>query len=145
MIKKYFIFSVLCISFPTMAQLVDMMGSLGIQGVLVQQEAQSAAQTLSTARRLQMVQGIQSTVMQIRTRYMGNYTQVSTSSVSGNPLSGWDWQVGSVGSHRFFITINQLDKATCNYLSEQQLSAVSREINPTGICGENNQIKLIFD
>ena len=144
--KRLILFSILMISCQAGAQLVDLMGAMGVQGALANQTTQSAVQTLSMARRVQVLQDLQQTAIQIQTGYMGNYTGVTRQSVLGQPFSGLNWSVGSVGRNQFFIQLNQLDNQTCSYLIGQSVGDRSVEVNGSGnTCSDRNQVRFIFN
>ena len=146
--KKIFLMMILFICMPTYAQMVDMMGTLGIQGALTQGEVQSVGRGMSQLRKNQVLQDLTQTAMEIKTQFMGNYYSVSKGSVSGSPFNGLDWDLSSLSSDLFYIQLNQLDKKTCLSLVSARVPAVRKEVNGQSSsydCMDSNQIRFIFD
>ena len=148
MIKKLLFLNVLLYFLPIHAQMVDLIGSLGVQGALTNQSSQSVAQGMFAVKRLKVLQDIQDIAMQVKTEYVGYYHSVNKNTIYGNQLSGLNWDLGSIGDNLFYIQLNQIDNQICSYLIHQNISAQSILVNGqsnTLSCIENNTIKYIFD
>ena len=146
--KKLLFLMMLCVSFPSFSQMIDLMGSLGVQGAITTGEVESVGRGLSVLKQNQIIGDLTQTAMEIKTQYMGSYSGVQKSSVMGNPFGGLDWDLGSFSDNLFYIQLNQIDERTCARLLSARLSAVETELN--GIsgsksCTDNNQIRFIFD
>ena len=144
--KKVLFIGILSLSISAMAQMTDLMGTMAIQGLLTNQGAQSAAQGLSSARKLQILQDIQQTVIDIQSTHFIDYTGVNKNLITGHPFRGMDWSVGSENSSSFYIQLNQLDKSTCQYLTGQGTGAKTIYINgnKNQICETVNNMKFVF-
>ena len=79
--RKILFFSLLFLCYPAFSQMVDVMGTLGIQGALTTGETQSVARGLSVMKQNQVLQDLTQTAMEVKTQFMGNYTSVNKSSV----------------------------------------------------------------
>lgn len=146
--KKVLFLTLLFMCHPSYSQMVDMMGTLGIQGALTAGEVQSVGRGLSAMKKNQILGDITQTAMEIKTTYMGNYSSVSKYSVSGNPFSGLDWDLSSLSSDRFYIQLNQIDSQTCSSLLSARVPAIRTELNGQSgsrSCSSSNQIRFIFD
>ena len=146
--KKILFFIILCLSYPSYSQMVDLMGSLGVQGALTMGDTESVAQGISSVNRYQILRDLTQTAMEIKTQYMGDYISVDKTSVSGNPFSRIDWDLSYISSNLFYIQLNQIDKKTCSYLLSSRIGTVRTELNDqsgSDNCLENNQIRFIFD
>lgn len=146
--RKIFLATALFIALPAYSQMIDMMGSLGIQGALTQGEVQSVGRGMASLRRNQILQDLTQTAMEIKTQYMGNYFSASKSSVSGTPFNGLDWDLSSLSSDLFYIQLNQIDERTCSSLLSARVPAVRTEVNgqsDSHSCTSSNQIRFIFD
>lgn len=143
--NKYLFLLLITLSYTTKAQMTDLLGSLAIQGTMTQQSAQSVNAGISSLNRTQILQDLQQSAMEIKTRYFGNYTKVNKNSVMGHPFPKIDWTAGSVGSSKFFIQLNQIDNSTCNYLNSGNSGALEVQINGSGTCSDKNTMKFIFD
>ena len=146
--KKLLFLIMLCISFPSFSQMIDMMGSLGVQGAITTGEVESVGRGLSALKQNQIIGDLTQTAMEIKTQFMGNYSSVQKGSLMGNPFGGLDWNISSISDHLFYIQLNQIDERTCMRLLSARLSAVEIELN--GIsgsksCMDSNQIRFIFD
>jgi hypothetical protein len=72
---KYFVFVILLVSsYIANAQILDSLGTLGIQGVLTRQSVDQVGQGLSLLKQNQILQDLVQTVAQIRTTYINGYT-----------------------------------------------------------------------
>lgn len=130
------------------AQMIDLMGSLGIQGAITTGDTQSVSIGLSAVKRNKIIQDINQTAMEIKTQFMGNYNSVGKYSISGNPFNGLNWNLSSLSPNLFYIELNQIDNKTCSYLLSSHINAVRTELNGQGEdknCINNNQIRFIFD
>jgi len=146
--KKLLFFIALSISLPIYAQMVDVLGSLGVQGAMTVGDTQSAAMGMSALKKNKILQDITQTAMQIKTQFMGDYSSVSRDSVFGNPFSGIDWDIGSETSNLFYIQLNQINKAICSSLLSARVPTVRTELNGDAgsrACEESNEIKFVFD
>lgn len=146
---KYFLFIIsLFICFPSFSQMVDLMGSLSIQGAITTGDTQSVSMGLSALKKNQILQDINQTAMEIKTQFMGNYNSVGKHSVSGNPFNGLDWDLSSLSSNLFYIQLNQIDNRTCSSLLSSRIPTVRTELNgqrDLKACSDTNQIRFIFD
>ncbi|MBQ7413149.1 MAG: hypothetical protein IJV07_02615, partial [Alphaproteobacteria bacterium] len=127
--NKIILFSLLLFGLTAKAQMTDLLGSLSLQGTITQQSTQSVAGGLKVENRLKILQDIQQVAIEIKTMYMGNYTGINSSSVSGSPFSGMNWNINSLSSSRFFIQLNKIDKETCSYLLSVKTGAIKTEVN----------------
>lgn len=144
--KKILFFSLLLFCFSVKAQMVDLMGALGVQGALMNQTTQSVAQGMSMTRRNRILQDLQQAVIEIQTGCLGGYQNVDKNSLSGSVFSGLNWSIGPEGSSGFFIQLNQLDEQTCGYLLNQYTGAVDIDVNHQGKqCTSQNNMHFIFN
>ena len=146
--KKILFFSVLFLSISAFAQMVDLLGSLGVQSALTTGDSQSVSMGMSALKKNKILQDIQQTAVQIKTQYIGNYSSVNKGSIFGTPFLGFDWDIGSETGNLFYIQLNHIDNKICSYLNSARTSAIRVEINGQTNdknCVDNNQIKFIFD
>ena len=146
--KKLLFFIALSVSFPTYAQMIDVLGSLGVQGAMTVGDTQSAAMGMSALKKNKILQDVTQTAVQIKTQFMGDYSSVGKDSVFGNPFAGLDWDIGSESSNLFYIQLNQINKATCSSLLSARVPTVRTELNGNAgsrACEESNEIKFVFD
>ena len=146
--KKLLFFIALFVSCSAYSQMIDLMGSLGVQGALTTGEVESVGRGLSALKQNQILGDLTQTAMKIKTQFMGNYHSVQKNSVMGNPFQGLNWDLGSVSDNLFYIQLNQIDERTCGRLLSARVPAFQVELNGiTGSksCTGNNQIKFIFD
>ena len=145
--KKLFFLWLLFLGIPSYSQMIDLMGSLSIQGAMTSGDTQSVSMGLSALKRNQILQDISQTAMEIKTQFMGNYLSVNKGSVFGSPFSGLDWDLSSLSNDFFYIQINQIDEKTCLSLLSARVPAVRIEVNgQSGFnCSDNNQIRFVFD
>ena len=127
--KKILFFSLLFLCQPSYSQMVDMMGTLGIQGALTVGDTQSVARGLSAMKKNQILQDITQTAMEIKTQFMGNYGSVNKGSVFGSPFGGLSWDLGSISADLFYIQLNQIDSNTCSYLLSSRVPALYIDLN----------------
>ena len=128
------------------AQLVDLMGSLSVQGVLSSQSTQSVNQGLSMLNRNKILQDIQYIIMDIQTRFLGNYNRVNQYSVPNGFLSGVNYLIKSENNNSFYIQLNQIDSGICSDLisSIRYNSMVLNGQNGNKNCVSKNTIKFVF-
>ena len=144
--NRIILFLICLFSLSVQAQMTDLLGSLSLQGTIIQQSTQSVTGGLKAVNKLKILQDIQQVAIEIKTMYMGNYTGITPSSVSGNPFSGMDWNIGSLSSSRFFIQLNKIDSGTCSYLLSAKTGALKTEINSGSVnCSDQNTMSFIFD
>lgn len=146
--KKILFFILLFFCYPSYSQMVDLLGSLSIQGALTAGDAQSVSMGLSELKKNQILQDIIQTATEIKTQFMGNYNYVGKSSVYGQPFKGIDWDLSSLSSNLFYIQLNHIDKKTCSTLLSARIPAVYKELNGNRdvyTCSDINQIRFIFD
>ena len=144
--KKVLFFSLLLFSFSSYSQMVDLMGSLSVQGVITSDSAASTSRGLSIVQKTRLLQDINQAAMEIKTQFFGNYTGVNSQSVSDGLFSGLDYQINSTQDNLFYIQINQLDNQTCKYLISSGIPAQSIRVNNNSQeCSFNNNIKFIFN
>jgi len=146
MMHKWICGVLLMLSGPVSAQMVDIMSNLAIQGTLTQQSVGAVNGGLSRVKQTQILNDISQTVMEVKmARPNDRYTGISKNSLMTSPFSGVNWNLGSETQNTFFIQLNQLDKATCSYLTGRSLGAERVLINgQTGTCRDQNNLKLIF-
>lgn len=145
--KKIIIFCLLFMSFPAFSQMIDVMGSLGVQGSMIRGETQSVGMGLSALRKNKLLQDINQSAIEIKAQYMGNYGSVSKKSLLGYYFNGLNWNIGSYGD-LFYIELNQIDNKTCFYLMSSKISAIRTELNSqpdNQNCLDVNQIRFVFD
>lgn len=147
---KYFVFVILLVSsYIANAQILDSLGTLGIQGVLTRQSVGQVGQGLSLLKQNQILQDLVQTVAQIRTTYINGYTGVSLSSVYGQPFKDILWSIGPKGANRFYIELNGIDQSTCQKLVSSMTDAQEIEVNhivgTAQQCKNNNVLKFIFN
>ena len=148
MMKKLFFLFLLLIGVPSYSQMVDLMGSLSVQGALTTGDTHAVHQGLSVLKQNQILQDLTQAAMEIKTQFMGNYDSVSQYSVSGNYFNGLDWDISSLSSNLFYIQLNQIDKTTCSKLLSSRVPTIYTELNGqrnSKECSDNNQIRFVFD
>ena len=82
------VFSVLMcyIAFSASAQMLDLLGSGVIGGAMTKEGVSSVNQGMKALKYTQIVQALSQNAAIIKIKYMGNYTRVGTSDISGNPF-----------------------------------------------------------
>ena len=141
--KKFI--TLLFISFSVQAQMPDVLSGLAIQGAITSQSSKSVNQGMSSLKRNQILQDIQMVAMDVKTRYFGDYQNVSNSSVSYPVFQGLIYNVGHDNDSTFFIELYNIDEPICHYLKNVGISAKSIKINENNTCISNNTLKFVFN
>ncbi len=147
---KYFLLGFLLLSsYTANAQILDSLGTLGIQGVLTRQSVSQVGQGLSLLKQNQILQDLVQTVTQIRTTYINGYTGVNLASVYGQPFKDISWSIGPKGAKQFYIELNGIDQSACQKLVSSMTDAQEIEVNhvvgTSRQCKNNNTLKFIFN
>jgi hypothetical protein len=143
-----FILFLLLSSVPAFAQMPDVLSGLAIQGMLTDQSVKSVKQGLSAVNKNKILQDIQMVVMDIKTRYFGNYQNVNKNSISFSAFQGMNYNIGNYNNSKFFIELLNIDNNLCHSLMNISVMAIETQINGNNdknSCVSNNNIKFIFD
>lgn len=133
------------------AQMVDLMGSLSLQGLSDQQASHNVSQGFRSLDRLKIMMDLQQVASEIQTGYFGNYTHITKSSLSNSSFfkgrSGYlDWSLGSIGSTQFFIELHHINQSDCSYLSREYHQPEQIIVNGLGkSCRDDNTMKFIYN
>ena len=121
---------VLCIlaSFSVKAQMTDLIGSMAIQG----QMAKSGLGAYNTASMMNnknnLMQELQIQVIDIKTKYMNNYSNVSRETISSPVLKKYQAKLHGNGDS-FYFELKNLDKNLCKSLSNNFAGAYKIDNN----------------
>lgn len=148
--KKIFFIGVCLFSFQVSAQMMDLVGSAGIQGVMIRQGTQSVATGMSALKNTQLLSAIQQTAMEIKTSYLNGYQNVRQNSIlNDGRFQNMRWNIGPIGRNQFYIELSGVNIEKCQYLVRSVRYVKSIEVNGQpgikNMCTQNSTIKFIFE
>ena len=131
------------------AQMVDLMSSMGIQGALTNQGTKTVAQGMNALQQNQIVQELVQIATEAKITYMGNYSRISKSNFSADYLRNINWNIGAVGTSRFFIEMSSLDEQLCRKMVLNPARAnevlIDGQKASADQCRNGTTIRFIFD
>ena len=145
--KKYLLLAILIIySSTASAQMNEMLGVLAVDGALSGSDAASLGQMQNALAQTQFKQDLNMLNSEIQLTFMGNYTDVSKSTVYFRGFNGISWDVGPAnGGGEYYVEFDGLDGATCFICKDRAWNANKVEINNGGDCEKaNNHVKMFF-
>ncbi|MBQ9738516.1 MAG: hypothetical protein IJV75_03280 [Alphaproteobacteria bacterium] len=137
------------IAFSASAQMLDLLGSGAVGGAMTKESVSSVNQGMNALKYTQIVQALSQNAAIIKIKYMGNYTRVGTSDISGNPFRPYHYNIGHIGNNRFYIELTGVEQELCKRLFSSGVGAKEININGQGqnknACSHTSQIKFVFD
>ncbi|MBR4927574.1 MAG: hypothetical protein IKY98_04530 [Alphaproteobacteria bacterium] len=148
--RKIILFCTCFFALNASAQMVELLGNVGIQGSMARQGMQSVSGGLQTLKNTQLLSAIQQTAMEIKTSYLNGYQAVHKKSIlHDGRFQNTQWNVGPVGRNQFYIELSGLNVDICRYLVRSVRYAKSIEVNGqkggSNSCTQNSKIKFVFD
>lgn len=140
--KKYLTCLGCFVALSASAQMIDALGSLGVQGAIIQSDAQSMKLGSALVQENQIIQKLTQLSTEIRLNYAGQYQHIDKARLDTK------WDVGSIGSGQFYIVVPDISRLTCRRLAESRIDAqrVINDVNDNANnCSDINRIKFIFD
>lgn len=149
--KYHFVFiGLFLLSTTVSAQLIDTLAAGSIGAAASVQGVKSTRQGLSMLQQNQLIQNINSMVMDIKINSMSGYQGLSKRDFQGSsPFGKLEWDVGAVGNSQFYLEIKGMDKSTCIRLIDLIRDYTSIEVNGTSqknnACSDDSKIKWVFE
>lgn len=144
--KKYLmILAMLLVCKSASAQMTDMLGTLSLQGALTQGSMQGVGQMNNAMGNLNFQQDLSALIMEIQSRFFGNYNGLSKDTVQFRGLKNYDWDVYATSANQFAIELKNLDGGACFMCNGNAWNASRVDINNGGQCeAQNNHVILYF-
>lgn len=144
--KKYlYALIVFCSINTATAQMNEMIGVMGVSGVLNSNAYNNVGQMQSAMSRMQLQQDVTLLVNQIQSVFMQNYLDIDVSLLDFNGLRGVKWDVVPVSSAEFYISLQDIDGASCFIVKNNPWGANRVEVNGGKDCQQSdNVVKLYF-
>ncbi len=137
------------------AQMIDMMGNIGVSGAITQENARQVGSMNKALRINQFKSQFSMKIAEILTTYLGDYRQMPTSVMNINGISVTFKPTSSGNS--FGAHMNNIDSSSCYQIVSQYWDGLSsikinqKEYKPQlikkkgkSICQSKNNISLIF-
>ncbi len=140
---------------PVQAQMIDMMGNIGVSGTLIQQDAQNIGTLNKSMRSQRLIDDLAMKTAEILTTYMGNYRSMPTQTMTsaGTRVT---FQPDASGQS-FTASMTDVPSALCKQILKRRwegLTAVRLngqtetpargQQQSASICQTKNSISLIF-
>lgn len=144
--KKYLCFlTVLCSINNVQAQMNEMIGVLGVSGVINNNSINSLGQMQNALSRMQLQQDITLLVNEIQSTFIQDYLNIDVSLLNFNGLQGVKWEVVPVSAVEFYVSLDNIDGSACFIIQNNPWNANHIEINNGQDCqASNNSAKLYF-
>ena len=144
--KKYLCFlTVLCSINTVQAQMNEMIGVLGVSGVINRNAINNVGQMQNALSRMQLQQDITLLVNEIQSTFIQDYLNIDVSLLNFNGLRGVKWEVVPVSSVEFYVSLDNIDGASCFIIKNNPWNANRIEINNGQDCqASTNSVKLYF-
>ena len=144
--KKYLCcFAILLSINNAKAQMNEMIGVLGVSGAISSNAYNNVGQMQGAMSRMQLQQDITLLVNEIQTTFMPDYMNIDTSLLNFRGFRGIQWDVVPVSSAEFYLSLQNIDGASCFIIKSNPWSANRVEINDGQDCqNSNNSVKLYF-
>lgn len=144
--RKYLCFlTVLCSINNVQAQMNEMIGVLGVGGVINSNAINNVGQMQNALSRMQLQQDITLLVNEIQSTFIQDYLNIDTSLLSFSGLRGVNWKVVPVSSAEFYVSLDNIDGSSCFIIQNNPWNANRVEINNGQACqASNNSVKLYF-
>ena len=128
-------------SLSASAQMIDLMGSMAVDGMMNAQAAKGYNTANLQIKKNKIAQELQIKNIEIQTLMMTNPKNVSreTFFVAGYPASAQSESNGD-----FSITLKNVEKGLCQGLGGQFAGAKKIEINKNNACSDKNIIKFYY-
>lgn len=114
--RRLILFLCLMLGFSAQAQMTDLIGSMAIQGQMSTQGmgAYGIASTLHNKNTL--MQELQIQVIEIKTKYLNGYSNVSRETIKSPILKKYNTQIKSDGNS-FYFELHNVDSKLCKTLT----------------------------
>lgn len=148
---RYFILIyVSLMAFNASAQMIELLGNIGVQGAMTQQGTQAVSAGISALKNTQLLSAIQQTAMEIKASHLYGYQNVNKNSIiNDGRFQNVQWNVGPVEKNQFYIELYGLNEGNCRYLMRSVHSARSIDVNGQGreekACSSKSKIKFTFN
>lgn len=130
---------------PVEAQMTDMLGTLSLQGALTQGSMQGVGQMNNAMGNLGFQQDLTTLIMEVQSRFFGNYNGLNKDLLQFGGLKNYDWNVYAVSANQFAVEFKNLDGGACFICRGNGWNASSVDINGGGQCeAQNNHVILYF-
>lgn len=138
---------------PVHAQMIDMMGNIGVSGTMMQQDAQNIGAMNKAMRAHRLMDDISFKSAEILTTFMGNYRNLSVQSFQS---SGITVTVKPAENGRAFaMEMNTVNAALCKQIIARRWDGLigrvvngkkyaSDPIQNRSVCQTSNTISLVF-
>lgn len=116
--KKYLI-AIICMAFSVeaKAQIVDILGSLGVQGAMTSSSVAGVEKMQRTLSNVQVQQGLADLNAEIQTKYFGDYRGIQKSDLDFGGFKGLEWNVGSETLAEYYVELSGVNRELCHYLN----------------------------
>ena len=116
--KKYvWIICMMFLPFRVQAQIVDILGSLGIQGAMTSSSVAGVEKMQRTLSNVQVQQGLAELNAEIQTKYFGDYRGIQKSDLDFDGFKGLEWNVGSDNLAEYYVELSGVNRELCHYLN----------------------------
>lgn len=128
-------------SLSVSAQMIDLMGSLAIDGMMNAQAAKGYSAANLQIKKNKIAQELQIKNMEIQTLMITNPQNVSRETFS---VAGYPAFARSESNGEFSITLKNVEKRLCQGFGGQFAGAKKIEINKDNTCSDKNIIKFYY-
>ena len=128
-------------SFSASAQMIDLMGSLAVDGMVNAQAAKSYGVANLQMKKNRLAQELQIKNMEIQTLMLTNSQNVSRETFS---IAGYSASAQLENNGGFSITIKGVEKILCQRIENQFSGSKKVEKNNNNICSDKNNIKFYY-
>ena len=115
-------------SFSVQAQMTDLIGSMAIQGQMSASGLKGYGTASTMHEKNSLIQELQIQVIDIKTKYMNNYSNVSRETISSPVLKKYQAKLHGNGDS-FYFELKNLDKNLCKSLSNNFAGAYKIDNN----------------
>ena len=132
---------ILISSFSASAQMIDLMGSLAVDGVMNAQAVKSYGTANLQIKKNKLARDLQIKNMEIQTLILNNPQNVSRETFL---VAGYSASAQTENTGGFSITVKGVEKVLCRGLETQFAGAKKIRINQNNICSDKNNIKFYY-
>lgn len=149
---KRILIALICgISVQGVAQILDLLGTSAVDGVMMKGNVSSVASGMSALKRTQTVQTLSHAVNMIRIDAQGDYRNIQKYKMHLEPFKkmGYAYELSTHTAHEFDIILKNVDDYTCRMFVTSGVGAKYIDVNGEGkeksACSEKSKIKFTFE